>query len=422
MKKISLFSNSLMALMALAIVCLTSCGEDPINPGAVPPTVRLVDNGNGSLTTDATVNAGEVFTINIVASPGDNPLNTVTIDEDGTTIALDRLNGTTNGVNPAVLFNDDKDGIDWNVDITAPNASGDYLVTVTVADDGNESSSVSITITIADDPPTVALVNSSGSINAAPGSLVAVKVNATPGSRRLNTIAVWENGVAINDLSRIQFKGVEFTANPLTLEETDKDGFTEAEVLIRAVDAGGVTNTYTILIEDEGFSAAESESFDIVSGTPLTMTLDGILFNAGGPGGTGGINLKTGEGTGSNADEAQLHDEGIDVNLAADVNWIQRISGESNGSEVKLVDTSVLPEGFSFASVSSVEEITGAHDSGNAFTNTNDDGELVSWLVEVGDLYTVKNGDDIFLIEIREVNIKPDMGDNSDNYVIDIKY
>lgn len=423
MKKFSLFSKSLLAFMALAVITFTSCGDDPLTPESIPPSVRFADNGAGSLTSDSNVNAGEIFTLNVVSSTGDSPLNTLTIDEDGTNINLDRLSGSTNGGNPSLLSGDDKNGIDWNVTITAPTIPGSYLVTATVADDANESAAASITITIEDTPPTLSLVNTAGMFEVDPGTVVAVKVTAEAGSRRLNTITVWEDGVAMTDLSRIDFMGSAFTENPLTLAELEKDGFAEGEVIIRTVNAEEM-HTYSIIVEDEGANAA-SVDIDIntvIPGTPIAMSIEGVLFNAGGPAGTGGINLLDGSSTGSNAAAAQLHDEGIDTNLAADVNWKKRISGESNGSVVKLVDTSVLPEGFSFATVTTTEEIQGAHDNGNVFTNTNIDGELISWEVEVGDMYTVENGTDLFLIEIVEVNIKPDMGDNSDNYKINIKY
>jgi len=415
--------------MALAMVCLTSCGEDPLNPGGIPPSVRLTDNGAGSLTADATVNSGETYTLNIVASPGDSRLNNLTISEDGSNIDIGRL---SLGGNPALLIDGDKDGIDWNVDIDAPTDPGTYSITATVTDDANEVSSVSISITIADTPPTIAVSSGATGVDVAPGETVIVRINASAGSRQLNTITVWEDGVAITDLTRLEFNGVAFTANPNTLEGADKDEITEGEVLIRQIPSATGTSNYTIVVEDEGQNAAEVEYIVnyIDPGTPLTNTLEGILFNSAGPQGTGGINLITGESTNSNTPDTHLHDEGVDGSAVTgpnDENWIKRISGESNGSEVKLVDISVLPEGFSFASVSSKEEIQGAHDNGNVFTNTNDDGELVSWEVEVGDMYTVQNGDNIFLIEIREVNEKNGLLsngniDNTDNYVIDIKF
>ena len=132
-----------------------------------------------------------------------------------------------------------------------------------------------------------------------------------------------------------------------------------------------------------------------------------------------------GSSTGSSDPLAHLRDEGVDLTMPIADNWIQRFRG-INGSEVRVVNTDVLPEGFNFANVQFEEEITGAFDTGIPLTITNDDGQLTTNNVQVGDLYVVRNSTNTFLIEITEVNVfgldANGDPDNGDNYVMDIKY
>ena len=81
----------------------------------------------------------------------------------------------------------------WDIPITAPTAPGTYAYVVTVADDGNQSESVSINITIENLPPSIA-IDGPTAIDADAGSANIVKLNATIGSSQLRTIEVWEDG------------------------------------------------------------------------------------------------------------------------------------------------------------------------------------------------------------------------------------
>lgn len=422
MKNFSLFQKSFFLLLAISLFTFTACEDDPTGPGTgttIPPSVRFTDDGVSSLTADATVGSGDVIVLNVVASEGDNPMANLTVTEDGTTISLDRfVAGYVGGGNPALLLGDNKTSIDWNIAFSAHTDSDTRTYAVVVVDDGGESSSESIDVTVAATPPTFTL-NAPNTITV-PVGLTTVRISATPGGARLNRIQVQENGTDLDATRVSTFNGSDFDANPYTLVEADKDGFTEAALVMNTVTAEGETNSYTVTLEDEAGNT-ETVSFDItteVTGTAITDAFSGVLFNAGGPAGTGGLDLINGVGTGSGAAAAHIKDEGIN-NLAADVNWIQKISGV-NGSTMRIADTNTLPEGFSFANVQFKEEITGAFDTGLALTETNDDGELTTSKVEVGDLYLVRNGVNTFLIEIVEVNVVTT--GNGDNYVINIKY
>ncbi len=162
--------------------------------------------------------------------------------------------------------------------------------------------------------------------------------------------------------------------------------------------------------------------------TPLADTLNGVLFNQAGPAGTGGLDLDTGEGTGSTASESEIRDMGLDCTIPAPgLNWRRQI-GTINDADMRAVDMTQV-ENFTFENVGSVEEIIGAYESGidladgesincaNTSTTAVTD---VSEVLTAGDMFVVLSNGRYYLIRIDEVN-ETDM-DNDDNYVISIKY
>ncbi len=426
MKNFSLFQKSFFLLLAISLFTFTACEDDPTGPGGggtIPPSVRLTDDGVSSITTDATVASEAVIVLNVVASEGDSPMANLTVTEDGATVDIGRfVTGYIGGANPALLLGDNKTSINWNVAFTVHADSDTRTYAVVIVDDAGESSSVAVDITVESTPPTFSL-NGPNAITV-PVGLTTIKVSATAGGARLNTISVQEDGVDIDAARVSTFNGADYDANPYTLLEADKDGFTEAPLVMNTVTAEGETHSYTITLEDEAGNR-EIVSFDItteVTGTAITDAFSGILFNRAGPTGTGGLNLITGQGSGSSDPDSHIRDEGVNTDLVPDVNWLQQISG-INGSVIKAADTNTLPEGFSFTNVQFKEEIEGAFDTGLSLTETNDDGDLVTDRIEVGDLFLVRNGDNTFLIEIVEVNIVNTVAEpNGDNYVINIKY
>jgi len=78
-----------------------------------------------------------------------------------------------------------------------------------------------------------------------------------------------------------------------------------------------------------------------------------------------------------------------------------------------------LSETYDFMNSFLRHELVALYDAGADFTFTNADNELASPTVNQGDSFIVKNGENYYLIFIREVN--ETLEDNDDNYVIDIK-
>lgn len=270
----------------------------------------------------------------------------------------------------------------------------------------------------------------------APGETFAVELQAIPGDNPLQSFTFLVDGVEpdagtiTNYYDELIVNGSSEAANnPLVLFEGLKDGATIAIEITPFEQMDGEVRTYSFQIADEvGEVAIVSLDITIVDpSTPLEMTLNGVLFNQGGPTGTGGLDLDTGDSTGSTADAAEIQDEGIDIDIADANNWRQQISA-ANDAEMLAADLDALPENFSFENVTSKEEVQAVFDTGAALTGSDADcnctdsvsGEAVSEPVNAGDVFAVKRGDQYYLVRIDEVNNVAI--DNSDNYVVSIKY
>jgi len=405
-----------------------ACVEEPIDPGTGVivnfPESNLADEP-GFLSFDSTISAGESFMVKVNATKGDTPLKVFYVKEEGIDLSTDRfmVNGETPASNPILLFAPDTEGFTWDITVQGHD-SGVAEYSFIVEDDAGETTTQRLSITAEGTPPVVS-IEGSGMPSADAGQLVTIPITVGQGSFLLTSIAVYENDELISDLDRLRYADSNnaFDANPYIIPTADQGGFA-GNIFIRASDEAGTTNMYRVDIADE-FGNVTSESFTITtnqSGTAIT-TLQGILFNRAGPVGTGGLDLDTGNGTGSSDALAEIRDEGIDAGQPNDVNWIKNISGV-NGTELKLIiaNSANVSENFSFDGVTFAEQIDEFDnpDVGTPFQNTNSDGQLVSWLVEVGDVFFAKGTSNNYLFIVREVNETP--GDNGDNYVLDIKY
>ncbi|MEL6594212.1 MAG: hypothetical protein AAFQ68_29180, partial [Bacteroidota bacterium] len=256
--------------------------------------------------------------------------------------------------------------------------------------------------------PTIELVAEAGFV--ADGDSVTteteffVKVTATAGDSSLSRIAVSENGTDIAELTRITFDGDDAGSNPSPLPSTAASGFTwDIGIVSSATDQE--TNTYTISVTDNGGNVAQV-SFDITTEVGLETATQYLLLNQAGPAGTGGLDLDTGDGTGSADPEAEIKDEGIDLGAPSnDVNWKQEISGV-NGSELRLPDA-----GFDYDALNNFAQLQAAFDVGVPFTTSNK--------VEIGDVFLIKNGEKYYAIKTTDINVTPN--DNADYYEFEVK-
>lgn len=235
-----------------------------------------------------------------------------------------------------------------------------------------------------------------------------VNIIATKGSAKLKEVAVYRDNVLLG-IADIKFNDVDATNNPASVTTFDEDAL-NWEITIDAADVAA-THTYRFTVgADDGLT--NSVSVTITTVNPVTELM-GVLLNAGGPTGTGGLNLSTGVGTGSADASAHIRDNGIDASEPAATNWRQQIAPANNAKGVAL---RVAATGTTWASITNKSDIiTLFNASGSNLT--------VSTKVNAGDLFVVRDpsDDSYYFIRIAEVNVKPAMGDNTDNYVIDIK-
>lgn len=388
-------------------------GGDPL---AVPPSISAE-------TTASALAPGATFLVSVTASAGDAEMNSLTITQDGANLDLSRIVSISTVAtpnNPNLLFDADRTSFTYDIMLTAHEEAGSSIYGFEVVDDNNNSASESVFIDVEIEmiPPTLVFMGPTMSMDIDAGTLLSLPIEAASGSALLADISVWEEGELI-DPSRASLGVNDFDTNPYILEGGFKDAFME-NLLLRVHMEEGVTRMYTIRITDENgqMSDVNLEITTTDPSTPVT-TLEGVLFNAGGPAGTGGLDLDEGVSTGSTDPTAEIKDFGIDPTEPASVNWLQRITG-INGFEMRYVINGLpgVPENFSFDNVNSLEQIVALWDVAEAFTSTVD-GQLASLPVEVGDTFVVTDGTTFYLTEVVEVNLATDS--NDDNYVFNIK-
>jgi len=393
-----------------------SCDDDTTGgPGGTN-----VNAPNVTATLDAfsssTVQPGQEFTITVDALSSQAQLKAIEVSIDGSSLTPEEFDNTSvndsEEQNPQLLFGDEKDSFNWDFVFTAPSEVGDYSYEFEISDDDNLVTIESVIITVEGVlevvQPTIDVM-SAPTIESPANSLVSVDVAATMGTYDIASISVLEDGVLITDLSRIRFDNVDFDSNPLPIFSPQSAGFTES-VIIRTI-AGN--HNYVIRITDTEDNSVE-DSFMItetMTSTALQETFQFVLVSNASGAGLGGLDLDNGVAVSSSSVDAELRDIGIDLGLPNASNWIQKVEAV-NGSALRIVNLSNLPDGFSYDGVTSKEEITDAYNSG-ADTNP-------SPVLQVGDLLAVASTTNIYLIEVEEVVVTTT--DNNDYYTFNIKY
>ncbi len=409
MKYLSLFSKLFLALAVISFA--SSCGTDDTTTDPTQGPSTFLEDEAGFLSTDATIDAGDVINVRLTASTGTSLLNTLTIYEDGFEVDLSRItiDGADAGANPKLILGEDVNGFTYDISIT-PHTTGTATYEFEVADaDGNKDAST-IDVTISSGPLTLELATGSSSLQLGSESLFEVALNATTGSAALSTLTVYEDGVVISDLTRLRYGAVEianaFDANPFTLPVDDQAGFAKS-IWIRSHAEAGVTKTFTVRVEDE---ALETADLDIVVtlgtiATPFDNEYTGrLVYNADGQN-FGGLDLDTGSNVSAFDATADIIDSGLDNND----NWFRTIE-PSNGASLRSIDTT-QPELFSYDNVSSKEAMIAAYDSGQEL--------FQSGTVNIGDTFTAKVGTTYYIFVVR--NLVETSADNFDYYEFDIK-
>ena len=425
MKQSSLFFRSIIAF-SFAVFALTSCGDETTGGGgttADPPILEFLDNGAGSVTGDVTVAPGETLTFSVSAISGDNPMKNVRFLEDGSLVTDYATRITINGSSAAtanvLLPEADKTSFTCEVTWDAHTDETTKTYAIQVVDDaGNTDEEAVIVNTIQAFPGPI---NLEILTNGAGGCLVANATDVTPdswfcvnlaGTRAsasgLVTLAVKENGTNMTNLARLRYNGVDFAANPLTLPAADVDGFV-ATVRVKAPNAQGAQSTFIFEVTGGGGgTATDAISISTMSATPDITTHIGVLFNKSGPTGTGGLDLETGASTGSANAAADIKDAG---NISStDQEWIRKI--QPVGTNILSIAPTSAEFPTTFDNITLKSEISDAYNLSAVVTR--------SPVVNVGDVFLVNNGTNIFIIKCTNVNVTP--GDNNDSYTFDVKF
>lgn len=411
-------------LVLAAGLWLTSCTDEPGTgtggsgggTGGGAETATTVDllSGTGLVTSVSTIPVGSTFKVNLSAVMGTDSLLAFKVAEDGVNISADRItkDGASVAANPLAVLGSEKKSFSYILDIQSHSEVSTKTYTFTVIDADNDEASVSVEITTEGTPPSL-IINGSETINVNPGSANIVNITGTLGSGAISTLGVYMNN-ELMDLAGLEIDDQAFPSNPLDLIGTGYDeGFDMTKIRVMAPSTSG---TYVVkFVATDIYGLTSTDEITFIVGTPLS-SIEGVLLNAAGPAGTGGLDLDTGMSTGTGATsgaEAEIRDLGIDQTQPDASNWIRKISG-MNGAVVKYLRANEggLTEGFSWSSIDSKETLAGLVDNGVGFDN----GE--SNEVEVGDIFIVQANGKVYGLLTTAVNVKAT--DNSDNYVFTI--
>ncbi len=421
-----------LLFVAFLTVFATGCGDDPITtPNDLPPTITLApDAGFVSFSQDIPF-ATPTFNVRVNVNDGDSPLRSIRVAQDGTNLPTDNLdwdNGSISSQNPLLIQGADQSGTSYDITIRPlnPAANSSSTFTFEVTDEANRRAETSITITFTATPATVTFGsdglqdNQDRNVNAASFRL---QVLASQGNAPLTSIAFYQNDALLsNEEIIVVAAGTALPSNPAALGSISNldDLF---ELRPNTVAAG--PTTFRVDVTD-ALGVTGSQFIIINYVVPSVTEINGVLLNQAGPAGTGGLDLDNGTSVGSNNAAAEIQDEGIDTNLPAATNWRRQISA-ANDAELRVVELSQLPDNFSFANVTSLDQVIQAFNTGS--TPDGDDtitsgtdtvtGEIVSRPVIAGDLFAIKRGDNYYLIRIDAVNVLENS--NGDNYEISIK-
>ena len=404
MHKLS-FCFKLLAVAAI-LFTLNACEDiEPPGPGGGGGTGNPADvflgSGAGLVDFSATVNAADTFSVQLNASAGDSPINTVEVLEGGVLVSLDRLtiNGNA-GNNPALVLGDDKNALVWTIDVVAHTAPGTSTYEFLVTDDEARTNSSTVSITV-DAAPPVLSVNSNPNIDACPSEGFLITMTAALGGSQLATIGVTESGnpVDIADLSYLINGGlVGFQANPDNLPASLIDGFTEQAFVIRAPSQSA---TYDITLTDVNGQTSVSQVSFTVDTNPVGQSASATMYNNSGAM-FGGIDLDALLNVSSTNADADIVDAGNVGGV-----WQRKVvSDDINGAELRAIDDTAGCgiSGLAFT------DITFSVLVENAFNNGTPIGETAT--LNLGDRFTAQVNGNMYLLELVIIDESDAANDN----------
>jgi hypothetical protein len=427
----------LALLMSAVAIVLFSAGCDSDTPGGggvtLPPVVTLNSGTDLISFNQERALFNPAFIVSISGEDGDAALRDLSFLENGLSIPADQLDFRTGQTanNPILAAGTDVGGFTYEVGITPSNtAVGPVTFSFRLTDVDGEIATTEVTVTYTATPPIIDLLVEDGFVSGDAtvtnfNTNFDVKVLLDDTVDSLATLTILENGTAM-DAAQLTYTG--FTAaNPLQLIPAEAVGVTYT-ININPDVTMMETRTYTFQVADvNGITAERSVvvSFDPPASN-LTFDTTGVFFNASG-GGDGGLDLDNGMAVPFNSPDAEIEDEGIDLD-SGDENWRTQISA-TNDAVLKVVDLSMIGDGTTFDDVVTIAVIDQAFDEGttpdgnDAFPDADGDvsrDELVTKPMQEGDVYAVRRDGRTYLVRIDEINFVA--GSNNDNYKVSIKY
>ncbi len=403
---------SILAFCALLLTLLnTSCDPDTGTGGggglSTPPSLTFL-SGTGYTSSDATINAGGTFTVQLAATAGSEDISSLAIYENDVLIPNSRISifgGSSGSGNPIPINSTDAGGFTWDISIVAHSTFELKTYRFTIVDVLGDSNSQSLLIDTA--PATefsFELRADSGCIstdasNVSSGSLMKFCPVMTSGAGGdLTKITIFEDGVSITDLSRLRFGTItnDFEGNPLNLT-SEFANVLDTVIYIKAHDSG--TKTYDIIVEDAS-GATLTKTVEITiesSGVPVSNITAARLFNSGGPSGTGGLDLDDGDSTGSSDASAEIRD------LGTAANWTMQFA------PITANNVNLRASTADFDNTFFKEEVAAAYNAGTDVSNAT---------AVIGDVYAVERDGVFYLLKVVDV---VEVSDNSDYIMFDIK-
>lgn len=440
-----IFTKLLLGLLALTIVVFnTGCGDDgPGLPGGVTldPTITL-NTGADLVSFDQDRDLSDpTFTVSVDVNDGDNPLQSLSIRENGSLIPASQLSFQSGEIsnNPFLITGDATDGEVYVIDITPSNTDeGEVEFEFRITDTEQNSSTTTLRINYIQAGPSVefqignGLISSNDTVRTRNTSFDVRLLLAGPNAAtNLGSITVFEDGEVL-PASQVLFDGSN-NGNPIGLSSSNT---TTLPLTITANDAAGQTREYTFRVTDANGGETERTItifFDTPPGTALEFDTTGVFFNASGMQ-NGGLDLDNARAVSFNSPNAELQDEGINLNLVGE-NWRHQISAGAAGVVVRTADLSQIGDGTGFDDIETVEEIETLFDGGSALDGDDNfpavpgdptSNELVSQPINgadansEGEIFAVRRGNRTYLVRFDERNFVA--GSNGDNYRVSIKY
>lgn len=396
----SFLSFSLAAIFSMLL--FSSCGDEPIVQ--MDPSITTTTGANDTIKAVA----NQFATININGFKGSAELNGIEIRENDQKVSFDRIRfkGTAVAANPILILTNDRQGFSGEIRMRTLYADTTTKITIILSDNDGKTVSISRLVKATKKGPTIGY-SSANPVNAvAPGVVQEFKFSVTPGSAPLSRVLVKENGAIITDVTRLKFDSLNFFSNPEFIPTDKIDGFVGKNVTVRMPSSIGKWKyTFTFIDTLGGFT---DYNVDAYVGTKLDFVASGVLLNAAGPIGTGGLDLDEGKSTGSDDANAEIKDEGIDAALPLATNWMQKISATA-GAELRRV-----VQVIDIADIYVKEQILNYWNLGSPVPGPTPNKVLVK------DVFVVKKEDRYYFLQFDKIVIAP--ADNTDNYEVSIKW